>query len=120
MILFDKTALTEKLGRKTANCIDILLTPESEEADVRDALDKLMNTDIEKLSLKFGNEPPEILVAAAVGFLRLKGGDNSSAGTVAVDNINEAISIDPELDNDTVFRNDFIYELIKAKLDDED
>ncbi len=120
MILFDKTALTEKLGRKISNYIDVLLTPESGETDVKTALDKLMNVDIEKLSLKLGNEPAEILIAAAVGFLRLKGGENESAGTVAVDNINEAIGIDPDLDFDTVFRQDFIYELVRAGADQGD
>ena len=91
MVLYDKAALAEKLGRKVANYIEVLLTPESEEEDVRAALEKLMKVDLEKLSMKYGNEPPEILVAAAVGFLRLKGGIADSAGTVAVDNFNEAI-----------------------------
>ena len=117
MVLYDKAALAEKLGRKVANYIEILLTPESEEEDVRAALEKLMKVDLEKLSLKYGNEPPEILVAAAVGFLRLKGGIADSAGTVAVDNFNEAISLEPELDNDILFRQDFLYKLVKAGAD---
>lgn len=117
MVLYDKAALAEKLGRKVANYIEVLLTPESEEEDVRAALEKLMKVDLEKLSMKYGNEPPEILVAAAVGFLRLKGGIADSAGTVAVDNFNEAISLEPELDNDTLFRQDFLYKLVKAGAD---
>lgn len=114
MILYDKTALVAKLGRKTAEQIEILLTPESDEEAVSNALERLMRMDTDRFIKKFGDEPPEIYVAAAVGFLRLHGGNDENAGAVAADNFNEAIRLDPGLDNDTLFRNDFIYELIKA------
>ncbi|MBO7406260.1 MAG: sel1 repeat family protein [Clostridia bacterium] len=120
MILYDKAALTEKLGRKIAECIDVLLTPGSGEREVRGALEKLMRLDNGKLAYKYGNEPSEILLASAVGFLRLNCGSDEHAGAVAVDNINEAIRLDPKLDNDTVFRQEFIYELVKAGADQGD
>ena len=76
MILYDKAALAEKLGRKIADCIDVLLTPESGEREVRGALEKLMRLDNGKLAYKYGNEPSEILLASAVGFLRLNCDEN--------------------------------------------
>ena len=120
MILYDKAVLTEKLGRKITECIDVLLTPGSGEREVRGALEKLMRLDNGKLAFKYGNEPSEILLASAVGFLRLNCGSDEHAGAVAVDNINEAIRLDPKLDNDTVFRQDYIYELVKAGADQGD
>ena len=45
MILYDKAVLTEKLGRKITECIDVLLTPGSGEREVRGALEKLMRLD---------------------------------------------------------------------------
>ena len=120
MILYDKTALTEKYGRKVASYIETLLTPESGEREIRNALERLMNVDTGKYIKKYGDEPPEICIAASVGFLRLEGGDDSQAGAVAIDNFNEAIRLCPELGNDTLFRNDFIYELIKAGAEQDD
>ncbi len=114
MILYDKTALTEKFGRKVTGYIETLLTPEAGENEIKNALERLMSVDTGKLVKKFGDEPPEICIAAAVGFLRLEGGNDSDAGAVAADNFNEAVRLSPELGNDSLFRNDFIYDLIKT------